>query len=490
MAPTFLCWLGVFFIFYETRVEANWASSPPISVKLKAQWNRSPLLLEASEYIAEIDERLFWQFVWQFRNLHQSSKTDKDQYESIMSAAKTMLVTPSDRLLSISLSLHTHSPAVQMFQQVSSEVYESLGGACDDVFININNRYVCNTEELNKELENINNNINSNSSDIQSFDHCYPFVSSLPTAILYGEIGTSRFSSFIELLWPKMEAGELRLCVRHFVLHKERDQLVLSGYGVQLAIKSTEYKAMDDTKVKEGDGSKSVDEADLIHEVGGFNFTRLKERYGALGSQLDDFKKHLLDQKKDLPQLKAWEVSDLGVQTVQSVLESEFPWNTLQEISHNLPVIAKTLSRLPVSRDVKTDIAYNQRVLQQVGVAPGDSVLLLNGLILQEDDMNVFSILDYLKRESRLLSGLEGLGIPSKYFVQMVSLAVHPQHSTFAVDMRNESVLFINNIEEDKRYSRWPSSVTEFLRPAFPGTLRQIRKNAFTIEHGHRLAFS
>ena len=25
-----------------------------------------------------------------------------------------------------------------------------------------------------------------------------------------------------------------------------------------------------------GDGSKSVDEADLIHEVGGFNFTRLK----------------------------------------------------------------------------------------------------------------------------------------------------------------------------------------------------------------------
>ena len=49
-----------------------------------------------------------------------------------------------------------------------------------------------------------------------------------------------------------MEAGELRLCVRHFVSHKERDQLVLSGYGVQLAIKSTEYKAMDDTKVKEG----------------------------------------------------------------------------------------------------------------------------------------------------------------------------------------------------------------------------------------------
>ena len=88
---------------------------------------------------------------------------------------------------------------------------------------------------------------------VQPFDHCYPFVSSLPTVILYGEIGTSHFSRFIALLWPKMEAGGLRLCIRHWVKPGDREQLVLSGYGVQLAIKSTEYKAMDDTKVKEGE---------------------------------------------------------------------------------------------------------------------------------------------------------------------------------------------------------------------------------------------
>lgn len=158
-----------------------------------------------------------------------------------------------------------------------------------------------------------------------------------------------------------MEAGGLRLCIRHWVKPGDREQLVLSGYGVQLAIKSTEYKAMDDTKVKEGesggkggrvwdekltkqnfkffwagDGSKSESVDTLDEEVGGFNFTRLKytccinrlslftpsllsilpllslllrERYSHLESQLDDFKRHLLDKKKDLPQLKAWELS-------------------------------------------------------------------------------------------------------------------------------------------------------------------------------------
>lgn len=53
-------------------------------------------------------------------------------------------------------------------------------------------------------------------------------------------------------------------------------------------------------------------------------------------------------------------------------------------------LIFRTLSRLAVQKDLKTEVAYNQAVLQQVGVPPGDSILLLDGLILQEDDMNVF----------------------------------------------------------------------------------------------------
>ena len=40
---------------------------------------------------------------------------------------------------------------------------------------------------------------------------------------------------------------------------------------------------------------------------------------------------------------------------------------------------------------------------------------------------------------------------------------------------------FLNNLETDIAYRRWPKSVTEVLRPTFPGMLRQIAKNLFTF---------
>ena len=50
----------------------------------------------------------------------------------------------------------------------------------------------------------------------------------------------------------------------------------LSGYGVELAIKSTEYKAVDDTDVKEEGGKEQIPEEDLPDEVQGFVFSKLK----------------------------------------------------------------------------------------------------------------------------------------------------------------------------------------------------------------------
>ena len=51
----------------------------------------------------------------------------------------------------------------------------------------------------------------------------------------------------------------------------------------------------------------------------------------------------------------------------------------------------------------------------------------------------------------------------------------------FAIDIRDSAILWINNIENDKQYRRWPSSVMDFLRPSFPGMLRNIRKNIFNL---------
>jgi UDP-glucose:glycoprotein glucosyltransferase len=43
------------------------------------------------------------------------------------------------------------------------------------------------------------------------------------------------------------------------------------------------------------------------------------------------------------------------------------------------------------------------------------------------------------------------------------------------------SFQYLNNLQKDKKYHGWPSSVQEFLRPTFPGMLRHVAKNIFHL---------
>ncbi len=80
----------------------------------------------------------------------------------------------------------------------------------------------------------------------------------------------------------------------------------LTGYGVELAIKSTEYKAQDDSKVKAnvtGDAVVEEEETDL----NGFNFRLLKQLHPDFVHNLDDFKMHLLEADELTP-LRVWQL--------------------------------------------------------------------------------------------------------------------------------------------------------------------------------------
>lgn len=57
---------------------------------------------------------------------------------------------------------------------------------------------------------------------------------------------------------------------------KPRRRVRLSGYGVELQMKSTEYKVQDDTKVKGGPGGESSQDDEDAEEIEGFNFRKLK----------------------------------------------------------------------------------------------------------------------------------------------------------------------------------------------------------------------
>lgn len=51
----------------------------------------------------------------------------------------------------------------------------------------------------------------------------------------------------------------------------------------------------------------------------------------------------------------------------------------------------------------------------------------------------------------------------------------------YALDIRDSAVRWINDIENDPQYRRWPSTLSELLRPTFPGMLRSIRRNLYHL---------
>ena len=72
--------------------------------------------------------------------------------------------------------------------------------------------------------------------------------------ILYGQIGSRKFAELHSALKAKASKGLIKYIVRHYLgsepnTKKQNPQLRLSGYGVELQIKSSEYKAQDDRKV-------------------------------------------------------------------------------------------------------------------------------------------------------------------------------------------------------------------------------------------------
>jgi len=52
---------------------------------------------------------------------------------------------------------------------------------------------------------------------------------------------------------------------------------------------------------------------------------------------------------------------------------------------------------------------------------------------------------------------------------------------SYAVDIRDSAIQWVNDLETDIAYKRWPSSVDDLLRPTFPGMLRSIRRNLFNL---------
>ncbi|XP_010566515.1 PREDICTED: UDP-glucose:glycoprotein glucosyltransferase 1 isoform X3 [Haliaeetus leucocephalus] len=465
--------LGIWFSSSLVR-----GDSKAVTTSLTTKWSSTPLLLETSEFLSEEGQEKFWNFVEASQNIKTSEHdgSDYSSYHEMLKVACQSLSPLQQNLLKFSLSLRSYSATVQAFQQIAADEPPPKG--CT-LFFAVHGETTC-------EFDSLGNLLQAASERPKPFlfkgDHKYPVSNpESPVVILYAEIGSEEFYRYHKRLVLKAEAGEITYVLRHYIANPSKEKVYLSGYGVELAIKSTEYKAKDDTQVKGTDVNATViDENDPIDEVQGFLFGKLRQLYPDLTEELKELRRHLVESTNEMAPLKVWQLQDLSFQTAARILTAP-PVDGLmvmKDLSQNFPTKARAITKTVVSSELRAEIEENQKYFKgTLGLQPGDSALFINGLLIDLDTQDVFSLIDVLRNEARVMEGLHSLGIEGLSLHNVLKLNIQPSDSDYAVDIRSPAISWINNLEVDSRYNSWPSNVQELLRPTFPGVIRQIRKN-------------
>ena len=140
--------------------------------------------------------------------------------------------------------------------------------------------------------------------------------------------------------------------------------------------------------------------------MNGFNFDILTDRYPEDTDKLAEFKQFLLDENNPMAPLKVWQLQDLSLQVAARVLNSpkEKQLQELMEISQNFPSYARPLSKTSVSKDLKKEIKKNRDIFyEKMSVQPSDAALFINGLYFDMDYVDIFTILETIKAEAKVL---------------------------------------------------------------------------------------
>uniref|UniRef100_A0A8D2P5R3 UDP-glucose ceramide glucosyltransferase-like 1 n=1 Tax=Zosterops lateralis melanops TaxID=1220523 RepID=A0A8D2P5R3_ZOSLA len=365
-------------------------------------------------------------------------------YNLILKKAGQFLSNLQINLLKFALSIRAYSPTVQMFQQIAAD--EPPPEGCS-AFVVIHEKHTCKTNEIKKLLKKATKRPRPY---LFKGDHKFPTLKEDgPVVILYAEMGTKDFVKFHKILSEKAQKQEIVYVLRHYVQKPNSRKMYLSGYGVELAIKSTEYKAVDDTQVK------GID-------VQGFLFGRLKRMHPDLKNNLIEFKKHLIETTNNMEPLKVWEMQDLSFQAATRIMSAPVydALKVMKDIAQNFPIRARY--------KVQNEIEENQKHFHEtLGIQPGEARLFVNDTLLFEG--------------RKVMHGLHELGIKEDTLSKFMRLHVHPTDNNYALDIRHSSIIWINNIEQDHSYSTWPASYQELLKPTFPGFLQEIRRNLYNL---------
>lgn len=258
-------------------------------------------------------------------------------------------------------------------------------------------------------------------------------------SVLYADILSPLFAQFHQTISGTARSGQTSYRIRYRPAATAAQRpLVINGYGVELALKRTDYIVIDDRR-SEAEGSESdipaVETEDIVVNEEEFS---------------------------DLKPLSSTELLGLGLKAASFIMASENPFDTLLKVSQDFPKYSYSISKRNASADFVTEHRGNRDTLLPAGY----NVIWMNGIQVQTRQMDAFALIEQLRRERSIIGSLRNLGFTGSEAVQILS---HPAIAEAKAggdsqryDYRDtieggKVIIWLNNIEKDKRYIGWPT---------------------------------
>lgn len=269
------------------------------------------------------------------------------------------------------------------------------------------------------------------------FDRMFGSSTELP-AILYADITEPAFQNWHTTLSKTAREGKTSYRIRHKPSKRTvTTPLVVNGYGVELQLKRTDYIVIDDRQAEEG---KMADQKPLA-------------------TSLDDD-----EEFADLKPLSKDEVADLGVKAASFIMDSAKPMDTLLKLVQDFPKYSSMVASHNASENFEAEHTKNRELL----LPPGYNLIWINGVQIPTRDVNPYSLLAHLRRERKLIQGIQSQGLEAPDVISLLSHTAisatqsedEPQRYDFRDELEGGNVIiYMNNIEKDSRYESWPTEI-------------------------------
>lgn len=436
-----------------------------VSVALHAKWRYTPLHIEAAEFLGSENEDHFWNFINTIHERYNGTdrfqdKNYQQQYQEVLEISEEILDESRQLpLLKFSLAQRLFSPLIASHEQIAKDRLGDRIRKCK-ALIEFPQPPLSESDEI-SELEKSDNqtdilnelyNIKKLHSDINVFcntqdaelvfekilstpdyidkyyqptiyksDHIY-YAHGNPkgknfeimTAIVYGEIGSIEFKELFDYCKKMADLGKMNFIVRHLALPIESNDLKhrvsLSGYGVELAIKSTEYRAQDDTRVKgeetNFEGQHHQTQIEKPDEIEDLVFNDLTVTDSA-------FQEDILESIKQIPVLNSSEIVNLSTQAVKLILSApvDKQLTLMRDLSQNFPIVAKSLTKVKFDANLEEELERNAMLFYRfMNLAPSDVSIFMNGMFFDVDVLDMFALFDVIKSEYKSLLDGESEG--------------------------------------------------------------------------------